>query len=129
MYESFPSGAEFWQLVRGGDLAETPPQREALRDFGPGERAAISVALENPGWLLFMDDVRPLRRAITLGLQAACSSVLTVALYVENKMTSEDALTILENLTRLQTLSPTLLTPALHQLAAAMREQDEHGSA
>jgi hypothetical protein len=121
----FPSGSEFWRLVASGALEPIAPEREHLRDFGPGEREAIAVAAEHPEWLLFLDDVRPLQRAIGLGLRAVCSPLLTVALYVEGQIGDIDALQILHQLTRIQTVSPSLLAPALNQLAAAMRERGE----
>ena len=43
--EQFPSGHEFWERVRSGEIAITAPSAMHLRDFNLGERAAISLVV------------------------------------------------------------------------------------
>ena len=125
LWASFPSGLEFWRLALSGVLGETTRVLDAVGQFGPGERAAISVAVENPPWLLLIDDLRPLQYAVRAGLRAVCSPVLIVTLYVGKHLTSTEAMAIFARLTALRTVSPSLLVPAFQQLAAAVATQGE----
>lgn len=45
--DRFPSGREFWRLAHAGLLQEATPQADHVQQFGPGERAAINLALEH----------------------------------------------------------------------------------
>ena len=117
--ERFASGREFWRLVRAGELDEVAPTRETMRQFGPGERQALNVALDHPDWVLFIDDRRPFEEAIRLGLQAISSPALVVLLARDGAMSATDALAMLARLAGLGRLSPRLIdaaTAALQQL-------------
>src|SRR5215210_7299734 len=113
----FPSGVEFWRLARRGVLTEVAPRRDELGAFGPGERAAINLAIEHPGWLLLLDDQRPYQEAVRRGLPVLCSPVLVAALFSEGTLDSQDTLLTLARLAALQTVSPHLLAAALTHVA------------
>ena len=116
--EGFPSGRAFWERVRSGELVETAPRLDAVREFGPGERAAINLALEHPEWVLLLDDQRPFRVAAERGLRVICSPVLVVAHYEEDRLEARGALGALARLAALGTVSPHLIAAALAQLGA-----------
>lgn len=124
--EEFPSGRAFWERVRGGELTEAIPRTEIVRDFGPGERASINLALERRDegqeWVLLLDDQRPFRAAAERGLRVICSPVLVVALHAEGRLDAQQALTSLARLAALGTVSPHLLAAALAQVATQTRE-------
>ena len=117
----FPSGQEFWQQVRAGALVEVTPAAEPVREFGPGERAAINLALEHPDWILLLDDQRPFQEASRLGLRVLCTPVLAVALFSDGTIDAEQALLLLARLAALQTVSPHLIAAALAQLGSSFR--------
>jgi hypothetical protein len=121
---SFPSGREFWRLVNLGALIASAPAADQLREFGPGERAAINLALTHPDWHLLLDDQRPFQRAAQCGLRVICTPVLTVALFVEGKIDARRALVVLARLAALQTVSPNLLAAALAQLGRLASFED-----
>jgi predicted nucleic acid-binding protein len=112
----FPSGREFWRLVHAGALTELAPLAEPVQEFGPGERAALNLALEHRDWILLMDDHRPFQEATRLGLWVLCTPVLVIALFGTRQLNAEQALTSLAGLAALQTVSPHLLAAALAQL-------------
>jgi len=124
--EEFTSGREFWRLIRDGTLQEATlvqtqgAGRERIAAFGPGERAAINLAIEHPDWILLMDDRRPFLEAGRRGIQVLCSPVLVVDLYVKRKLTARQALEMLARLAALKTVSPDLLSVALAQLGAVL---------
>jgi predicted nucleic acid-binding protein len=118
--EDFPAGREFWRLVRLGRLTEVEPIDDHLRNFGPGERSAISVAIEHRDWVLLLDDQRPFQEAARIGLWVLCSPVVVVALHIEGTIDANKALTILARLAAIQTVSPTLIALALSQLGKSL---------
>lgn len=120
LVESFPSGREFWRLARAGTLIEVPGATSVVREFGPGEREAINLALEHRDWVLLMDDRRPLERATALGLKVLCTPVLVVALASEGSISTGEAVATLARLAAMQTVSPTLISVALTQLAGTL---------
>jgi predicted nucleic acid-binding protein len=114
--DSNPGGREFRRLLREGEVHEIGPASLHLREFGAGERAAISVAIEHPDWVLLIDDRRAFEQAVRLGLDVLCSPVIVVRAYRDRTLTAEDALALLGNLAALGTLSPHLVTAALAML-------------
>lgn len=114
--EEFPSGREFWRFVREGILIEAVPNGNEITAFGPGERAAINLALEHRSWTLLMDDRRPFLEAMGLGLRVLCSPVLAVELYSEEVMDEAQVMQALARLTAMQRISPELIRSALAQL-------------
>jgi predicted nucleic acid-binding protein len=121
--EEFASGREFWRLAREGVLTEATPGLDEIRLFGPGERAAMNLALEHAEWLLLVDDRRPLQEAQRLGLKTICTPVLIVDLFHEGRVGLEEALEALARLTAMQTVSPSLLQAALAQLEVERRRK------
>jgi len=113
---TFPSGAQFWSLVALNKLVEVNPVDILINEFGRGERAAISLAVENREWILLIDDLRPFQLAARLGVNAVCTPVLVVDLFSVERLDAKEALVILARLATLQTISPTLLAAALAQL-------------
>jgi len=122
--EEFASGREFWRLARDGVLQESVPTSESVRAFGPGERAAMNLALENADWLLLVDDRRPLQEAQRLGIRAICTPVLIVGLFHDGTIEFEQALQALARLTAMQTVSPTLIEAALAQVQVERQRKE-----
>jgi predicted nucleic acid-binding protein len=122
--EEFASGREFWWLVREGVLAEAIPRVDEIKAFGPGERAAMNLALEHPGRLLLVDDRRPLQEAQRLGIRTICTAVLLVGLFYEGRIDLRGALDGLARLAAMQTVSPTLIDAALAQLDVERRRKE-----
>jgi predicted nucleic acid-binding protein len=120
----FPSGREFWDRVLDGTLTEAAPAAIHVTDFGPGERAAMSLAIEHPAWTLLLDDVRPFREAASRGLSVVCTPVLAIALFREGAMDASETLTALARLAALQTVSPHLITAALAHLGALLKREE-----
>jgi len=123
LHPGYPSGREFLDSVKRGELVQASPSRLYLADFGPGERAVISLAIEHPDWVLLLDDVRPFREATTRGLSVVCTPVLTVALFREGMINAGEALHTLTRLAALQTVSPHLIAAALAQLGASLKDR------
>lgn len=119
----FRSGREFWRLVAEGVLAEAVPQVPRFWEYGEGERAAISLALEHRDWVLLIDDRRPLVAAQKLGVTAMCTPVFSVRLFAEGALTLSKTLELLDELAKLHTVSPALLTAAAGQLQILARDQ------
>lgn len=104
-----PSGREFRRRAQAGELEEVNPQRDWVGRFGPGERAAISVALEHRQWTLLLDDVRAFEWAAGRGLRLRCTPLLVVDLYLEGAVPATEALRLLADLGRRRTLSQGLI--------------------
>lgn len=127
--EEFASGREFWRLVREGTLILAKPSSDLVRAFGPGERAAISLALEHRDWVLLIDDWRPLAEAHRRDLSTLCTPVLVATLFDEAQIELREALQMLGRLAALQTVSPTLIAAAVAQVGlATQRRKEPHGN-
>lgn len=125
LQEDFASGREFWRLAREGLLVEAVPQSAAIKAFGPGEREAINLALEHRGWVLLMDDHRPLLEAQRLGLRTVCSPVLVADLFDEGRLSPSQAVQALARLTALRTVSPALIEAAVMHVGLGWSERKE----
>lgn len=121
--ENFPSGREFWRLVREGVLSVTTPRFGVVTEFGPGERAAMNLALGHPDWVLLIDDRRPLLEAQRLGVRTICTPALVGALFDERRLDMDGALQALARLAALQTVSPVLIAAAVAYLGVGAKEQ------
>lgn len=122
MRESYPAGAELHRLVRSENIRIENPKTEALGLFGPGEKAAISLALERPEWTLLIDDVRPFRAAVQLGLEPVSSPAYIASLHQRGLVTTAEALAKLAALAVRATVSPMLIDLALEQVERAERK-------
>ena len=122
--DHFPSGREFRRLVLAGELEEVNPLRDRVGRFGPGERAAISVALEHRGWALLLDDLRALQWASGQGLWQRSTPLIVVDLLREGEVDGAEARRLLAELGRRRTLSQRLLS-----LARGLVETHEGGGA
>jgi predicted nucleic acid-binding protein len=122
---SFASGREFWRLVEAGILIEAIPQADRVGVFGPGERGAMSVALEHRDWVLLVDDRRPLLDAQRLGLKTLCTPVLMVELFAEGQWSLPEAIQSLAKLAAMRTVSPALLEAALAHLAVVRAQKEK----
>ena len=123
--EDYPSGARLHSLVREGRVRVVAAESATLEQFGPGERAAINLAIENPGWVLLMDDLRPFRAAEELGLAPVSSAVYTASLYRRGVLDEREVLGVLARLAARSTLSPQLIDLALAQVASVSEERRE----
>ena len=98
--------------MRAGRLIESVPSTAHLREHGAGERAAISLAVEHPGWALFIDDRRPFLTARRMGLTVVCTPLLVVRLADEQVFSTEEADVLLRHLLAFNTVSPSLIEQA-----------------
>jgi predicted nucleic acid-binding protein len=120
--EDYRSGARLHGLIREGRLHLRDPGRDELDRFGPGERAAINLALENRDWVLLMDDLRPFRAAEELGLAPVSSPVYVASLYRRGVLHERAVLEALARLSARSTVSTQLIDLALSQVAQISKE-------
>ncbi len=107
-----PPGRHFQSLARTGMIIEIITGAQHIHEFGVGERAAISVAIEHPGWVLLLDDYRPYTVAVNRGINVTCSPPRAVTLYDEQVFSEEQFLEALARLYAIGTVSPRLLDEA-----------------
>jgi predicted nucleic acid-binding protein len=115
--EAYPSGAHLQQVIRDGRIRVSTPKSLRFDRFGPGERAAISLALENPEWTLLIDDLRPFRAAEELDLAPVSSPVYATSLFERGVLDLRAILDALARLSARSTVSPQLIDLALTQVA------------
>lgn len=123
--ETYPSGARLQILVRERAVRVQAPASTVLERFGPGERAAINLAMEHRDWTLLMDDVRPFRAAEELGLAPVSSPAYTASLCRRGVLNRRAALTALARLSARSTVSPELINLALGQIASIEKDRRE----
>jgi predicted nucleic acid-binding protein len=117
--QQFTSGRDFRRRMQMGEIGVVAPATLHLPEFNLGERAAISVAIEHPGWILLMDDYRPFLEATRRGLTAVSTPMLAVALYSEGMVDADETLTVLGRLAAIQTVSPHLIAASLATIGRA----------
>lgn len=122
---SYPSGARLHGLIGEGQVRVQGPVSTVVERFGPGERSAMNLAMENPGWALFMDDLRPFRAAEELGLSPVSSPAYAVSLYRRGALDKQGVLAALARLAARSTVSPQLIELALSQVATIAKERRE----
>ncbi len=123
--ETFSSGVELHARVRNGRIAVDEPHSMLVERYGPGERAAMNLALENPDWLLLIDDVRPFRAAEALGLSPVSSPAYIASLVQRGVVNREAALVRLGRLAARSTISSQLIELALGRIAEITKERGE----
>jgi hypothetical protein len=79
--ETYPSGARLHRLLTEGRVTLAAPEVIALEQFGPGEREAISLAAQHREWTLLLDDLRPFRAAVEMGLTPISTPAYAASLY------------------------------------------------
>ena len=121
--EDYPSGARLHRHIREGNIRVRKPQTAEIDRFGPGERAAINLPIENRGWVLLMDDLRPFRAAEQMGLAPVSSPVYAASLHRRGVLDEQTALTVLARLAARSTVSPQLIDLALSQVAQTAKER------
>jgi predicted nucleic acid-binding protein len=120
--QDYRSGALLHGLIGEGRVHLRDPGSVTLDRFGPGERAAINLAIENPDWVLLMDDLRPFRAAEELGLSPVSSPVYAASLYRRGLLDVQAVLNVLARLSARSTVSPQLIDLALSQVAQISKE-------
>ncbi len=101
----YPQAMLFKVMQEDGRLHRVEPKRP-LSQFGAGEANAIALALER-GWILLINDYRPLQLAQSLNLQCISAPNFCVFLYAEQKITYRAVKGYLRRLT--PTTSPKLI--------------------
>jgi len=94
-----------------------------LERFGPGEREAISLAAQHREWTLLLDDLRPFRAAVEMGLVPVSTPAYAASLYERRVLDEVGVLTVLAQLAARGTVSPQLLALALTQVATILKER------
>jgi len=123
--EDYPSGARLHGLIRASAVTVQEARSAAVDRFGPGERAAMDLAIENRGWVLLMDDLRPFRAAEEMGLAPVSSPVYAASLYERGTLDEPAVLTVLARLAARSTVSPQLIDVALRQVAQTAKERKD----
>jgi predicted nucleic acid-binding protein len=123
LIEDYPSGALLQNRIREGEIHLTDPAIAEITRFGPGERAAINLAIENEGWILLIDDRRPFQAAEELGLSPVASPVYAASLYRRGVLDERVVLAVLARLSARSTVSPQLIELALTQIARTTHER------
>ena len=123
MDPSFDSGIEFWQRVATGELTEITPAELRVREFGAGERAVLSLAMEHPDWMVLLDDRRPHGEASRVGLQVLSTPMFAVTLFRDDVLNAEQTFAVLIQLAMTNTVSPHLLHAAQAQLGNWLRDR------
>ena len=121
--QRYPSGDQLQNLIRRGLVRVEAPTAMPLRLFGPGERAAINLALEHPDWALLIDDLRPFRAAEGMGLRPISTPVYAASLFERDILDETAVLGVLARLAARSTVSPHLIDLALSQVANAEKKE------
>lgn len=77
-----------------------------MRDFGPGERAAINLVLGHRDWVLLIYNRRSFLEAERMDLRGLCTPVLAVELYSEGNLDARQALGVQVRSSAMHTVSP-----------------------
>ncbi len=101
----------------------TAPTGIILERFGPGERAAISLAAQHREWTLLLDDLRPFRAAVEMGLSPVSTPAYAASLYERRVLDEVGVLTVFARLAARGTVSPQLIALALTQVATILKER------
>jgi hypothetical protein len=121
--ETYPSGARLHRLLTEGRVTLAAPEVIALEQFGPGEREAISLAAQHREWTLLLDDLRPFRAAVEMGLTPISTPAYAASLYGRRVLDEAGVLTALARLAARGTVSPQLIALALAQIATTLKER------
>jgi predicted nucleic acid-binding protein len=121
--ETYPSGARLQRLIEHERIFVAVPARVVLERFGPGEREAISLAMQHREWTLLLDDLRPFRAAQELGLAPVSTPAYAVSLYERRVLDDVEVLLILARLAARGTVGPRLIALALTQVATVLQER------
>jgi predicted nucleic acid-binding protein len=121
--ETYPSGARLHRLIAESQITVVRPTVSVLARFGLGEREAINLAHEHRDWTLLLDDLRPFRAAVELGLSPVSTPAYAAALYERRLLDEVAVLTVLARLATRGTVSPQLLALALTQIATRLKER------
>ena len=117
-----PAGETFRRWRQEGRLKLKDPANP-VDWFHPGENAAIGLAQEQ-GYVLLMDDQAPYHLAKLRGLRAVASTDFVVLLYVDRRLSYDEAAAILARSETARHLKRAAMT-ALEFLAQQRREQNE----
>jgi hypothetical protein len=120
-----PSAREFQRLRSSGVIELVQAAAPSIQEFGRGERAAMNVALEHPGWTLLLDDYRPYRAVAGRDVAVLCTPLLAVLLFREGALDEPAVLRVLSELAAIETVSPHLLAAALAHLGHLFRQSGD----
>jgi hypothetical protein len=112
----YPQAMLFQLLREDGRLHPQEPQ-QPLTKFGLGEAHAMALAYEQ-GWVLLINDARPLRFAQDMGIQCVAVPDWATFLYAQRKITYTAVQGYLRRLAT--TTSPSLIAQAeqiIHHIA------------
>lgn len=104
-----PYGREYLRQRSLGVVREAPPFTLRVREYGAGEREAMSIARERPNWMLLLDDFRPYRACLVRDMNVLCSPLFAVKLYDEGALDDRELDDVLFRLEALKTVSPRLM--------------------
>lgn len=107
--DRYPSGREFWRLVRAGELHLAAAEGDRVGAFGPGERAVLTAALAHRDWIVLIDDWRPLEWAATHGLRVLPTPVFVTMLLGAGEISAAEAARMLDYLAQTRTVSSQLI--------------------
>ena len=107
-----PTSQRLHEYVRTKTIALVSPRTMKIALYGDGERAAINLALERHSVLL-IDDWRPYEAARAAGVEVVNTLAYLVQLYKQQRISLEQILADVAQLTRRGTLKPEWLQAAL----------------
>ncbi len=117
----YPQAMLFKVMQEDGRLHQAEPEHP-LTQFGAGEAGAIALAQER-GWVLLINDYRPLQLAQSLGLHCVSVPDFCVLLYAERRITYRAVKGYLRRLA--STTSPALIRMAEQVADEITRERGE----
>lgn len=117
----YPQAMLFKIMREDGRLHHAEPERPLTR-FGAGEAGAIALAQER-GWVLLINDYRPLQLAQSLGLHCVSVPDFCVLLYAKGNITYHAVKGYLRRLA--STTSPALIRMAEQVADEIARERGE----
>ena len=118
----YPQAMLFKVMQEDGRLHRCSDPERPLSRFGAGEANAIALAQER-GWILLINDYRPLQLAQSLNIQCVSVPDFCVFLYAEQKITYRAVKGYLHRLA--PTTSPKLLRASEHVADEIAKERGE----
>ena len=116
-----PTGLLLKTLLSEGRILRLEPEKETLKLYGNGERAAINLAIERK-LLLCIDDWRPSEAAQGAGVETLSSVAFLIKLYRKDRLPIERVLAELARMSRRGTLRAEWIHAAM-RLAAEIKQE------
>ena len=124
MGESNPTALQLKSALRDGRIQRVEANKEVVKLYGEGERAAMNVALERK-LILLIDDWKPYQTALESGIEVVNTPIYLIRLCRQNRVTDEKGLECLARLMKRGTIKPAWISAALEMIALQRKEREE----